>query len=660
MLISHNWLKSYYTNPEKVPAPKQVAELFTMHAFEVESMEEKGDDTIYDIKITPDRAPYAYGVRFVALELSLLVPELEMLPAVLELTKTNIDLSNISSTTGEALVDEDAKDGCSMYSLTKIENVQNGLAPEWLKTRLESIDQQSRGVVVDLTNFVMFDTGQPLHAFDADKVEGQIHVGRSKEGERVTILGGKEIALAVGTLVIRDDKDILAIAGVKGGIKAEVDVNTKNIYLESANFNQVQVRRTARSLNLLNDSSKRFEQGLTPERFLSGRKTYVYFLNKEQPEAKVSDVVVSSDISVIADESKLRKIIVDVSTASISINKEDPKVPAELKSFLENILPKTGAKVEKQDENTYVVTQPHYRADLVSQADVVDEFLRNKGYDFLVYAEPAKRDLLMEVEDKNKLVVVIRDFFINQGFYEIKLHTLVSKKKDTKSVLLANSLNEDRSSLRSTLNNTNFQFSLGYNQMHLDIVGKTQVGLFEIGNVFKDLGNDVEELTQLQFGTLAYNKQPKVAEKWCKDVSADLGNLLGVQISENQNIYIEELLQQIDTNKLNQLYSQIIPYQAPKTIAYKKASIYPAMSRDIAFFGSQDQNQVAEFIKTQVEKYSLIENYFCFDVFSKEDKTSYAYRFVFQSYEKTLTEEEVGVFMNEIAAAVTAAGWTVR
>lgn len=669
MLISHNWLKSYYTNPEKVPAPKQVAELFTMHAFEVESMEEKGGDTIYDIKITPDRAPYAYGMRFVALELSLLVPELEMLPATLALTKTNIDLSEISSQVNTNLIDEDVKDGCSMYSLTKIENVSNGNSPEWLKTRLESIDQQSRGVMVDLTNFVMFDTGQPLHAFDADKVEGQIHVGRSKEGEKVTILGGKEIALAVGTLVIRDDKDILAIAGVKGGVKAEVDANTKNIYLESANFNQVQVRRTARSLNLLNDSSKRFEQGLTPERFLSGRKTYVYFLNKEQPEAKIGDVCVSSDIAVIADVSKLRKITVDVPTASISINKEDSKVPAELKAFLENILPKTGAKVEKQDENTYIVTQPHYRADLVSQADVVDEFLRNKGYDFLTYTEPAKNQVEGLKDPMDKLITILRNFFINEGFDEVKLHTLVDSKENPTATKLANALTSERDSLRANLS-TNMSMALEQNVRHLDLVSKRVVQLFEIGKVYTDKGSDVEEKTRLVFG-VSMVKWPKgqSAESVLKDKSITLAaelridsGMFTVKTNGNSGVVEIDVDQILNTVHAHQLESRLqeVSYQAPATIAYKKASIYPAMSRDIAFFGSQDQDEVATFIKAQVTKYPLIENYFCFDVFSKEDKTSYAYRFVFQSYEKTLTEEEVSVFMNEIAAAVAVAGWTVR
>ena len=378
MLLSHNWLKSYYTNPEALPEPHKVAELFTMHAFEVESVEQKGGDTVYDIKITPDRGPYAHGIRYVALELSLLVPNLNVKPELFT------EVETLHKVNEKLVIDNRA----TVYSLTKIENVENTPSPDWLREKLEVIGQQSRGLIVDLTNLVMFDTGQPLHAFDADKVDGNIYVGKSTEGEKSTILGGKEIALPMNTLVIRDEKDILAIAGVKGGIKAEVDSNTKNIYLESAHFNSVSVRRTARGLNLLNDSSKRFEQNLTLERFLLGQKTFVDTLLSIVPEAKVSEMEVSADVDNLLNT---HTISVDVISASVSIDRENTEVPELFKNFLENTLTKTGAKVEKKDENTYIVTQPHYRSDLKTQADVVDEFLRNKGYNFLEYTEPKKQ-----------------------------------------------------------------------------------------------------------------------------------------------------------------------------------------------------------------------------------------------------------------------------
>lgn len=657
MLLSHNWLKSYYTNRDALPEPQKVAELFTMHAFEVESVEEKGSDTIYDIKITPDRGPYAHGIRYVALELSLLVPELNLRPELFAEVETPYTVNEKLATDNRATV----------YSLTKIENLENTPSLDWLREKLEVIGQQSRGLIVDITNLSMFDTGQPLHAYDADKVDGNIYVGKSTEGENITILGGKEIALPTDTLVIRDEKDILAIAGVKGGIKAEVDSNTKNIYLESAHFNSVSVRKTARGLNLLNDSSKRFEQNLTLERFLLGQKTYVDVLLSILPEAKVSEMEVSTDLKSLLTT---HTISVDVVSSSISIDKENAEVPRLFKNFLENTLPKTGAKVEKKDKNTYIVTQPHYRADLKTQADVVDEFLRNKGYDFLEYTEPKKHKVEGLQDPMDKLCAVLRDFFIQRGFDEVRLHTLVDSKNNPKAVKLENSLTSERDSLRSELS-SNLTDVLEQNIKHLDLVGKDIVKIFEIGNVFTDQKTDIKEDIHMAFG-VAMAKWPKgkSSSDYISDISDELGEMLGeIMISEKgtvtgncftQEVSLEEMLKHVSEDKLNELVSQIQPYKLPEKIAYKKASIYPAMSRDIAFFGSQDQGEVAEFIKTQVEKHPLIENYFCFDVFTKEDKTSYAYRFVFQSYEKTLTEDEVAVFMNEIAEAVKEKGWEVR
>ena len=203
MLISHNWLTTYYKNPEILPTPEDIGELFTMHAFEIESLQQKGDDYIYDIKITPDRGPYAHGLRYVALELSLLIPEL-IIDENIRFDISDKDLENAKFTVNHEIVNKFLTELCPVYSLTKIENVKNIESPDFIKKGLLAIGQNPKSLLVDLTNFVMFDTGQPLHVFDADKIYGHIHVDLSREGETITILGGKEIKLAPNTLVIRE------------------------------------------------------------------------------------------------------------------------------------------------------------------------------------------------------------------------------------------------------------------------------------------------------------------------------------------------------------------------------------------------------------------------------------------------------------------------
>lgn len=668
MLISHNWLQSYFKNPEKLPAPKDIADLFTMHAFEIESLEEKDGDYIYDIKITPDRGPYAYGLRYVALELSLIIPELEISDEIRFDISEN-DINQVATKVNAALVNASLKELCPVYSLTRIDNIKNIESPDFIKKCLTAIGQNTKSLLVDLTNFVMFDVGQPLHVFDADKIEGQIYVGLSKEGETITILGGKEIKLEAGTLVIRDDSAILAIAGVKGGIKAEVDSNTKNVYLESANFNQTTVRKTARSLNLLNDSSKRFEQGLNKERFLLGVQDYLHLLSWYDKEILVHETEVSDELQNIITPANKTTIDINIDKLALMVDANDQGVPARLVDFVEHILPKTGAEVQKRDEKNYTIIAPYHRSDMQLDVDIADEFLRNKNYDSLAYDEHFKDGVQASTGLKSpsdKLSYALRSFFQDKGFNEVLLHTLVDSKENASATVLENSLTADRDSLRSDLKN-NIVRSIENNFKHLDLVSANIVKSFEIGKVFKNKGNDVVEKTHLAFG-LGMVKWPK--DKKAEDAMSELVAELGLdkgKVESVSNVIVCEIdFDDIDPTKVPE--GVIENYQSPdaliKTRKYKIASTYPAMSRDIAFFVEdslgKSEDDIANLIKAEVAKQPLIENHFRFDIFKKEGKTSYAYRFVFQSYEKTLTEEETKAVMGEISNSLVGEGFEVR
>lgn len=668
MLISHNWLKSYYKNPELVPEPQKVCDLFTMHAFEIESMEQRGDDYIYDIKITPDRGPYAHGLRYVALELSLIIPEL-IIDEHIRFDLIESDLTQTSTNVNTDLVGADLQNLCPIYSLTKIEGVNNIQSPDWIKQRLESIDQNTKSLLVDLTNFIMFDVGQPLHVFDADKIDGQIKVDLSKEGESITILGGKEIKLDAGTLVIRDDKAILAIAGVKGGVKAEVDNNTKNVYLESANFNQAVVRKTARKLNLINDSSKRFEQGLNKERFLLAVQDYIHLLTWDKPEIKVGATEISTSLENIFNKSNRKSIDISIDSLISIIDKDDKTLSISLINCIENILPKTGAEVVKKEEGQYTVIAPYHRSDMNIEADIADEFLRNKSYEILNFDNNFKDKFnkVCNTEDIiNNKIYKIKKFFKDKDFDEVILHTLVDSKEDNGSIHLANALTSERDSLRSSLQD-NVVKAIENNFKHLDLVSKNIVKLFEIGNVFAEKDNDVIEKTHLVFG-LGMIKWPKniKMEDEMNNLITELG-ISGVKTNIVNNIIVCEIdindfdFANLSDEKMGNIQSE---NALIKSKAYKRASTYPAMSRDIAFFVpdilGKSEVDIDGIIKSEVENNPLIENYFRFDIFKKEDKTSYAYRFVFQSYEKTLTEEETKGVMNKIGEGLSGLGFEVR
>ena len=665
MLISHNWLKTYYKNPEILPSPEKIGELFTMHAFEIESLEKKDDDYIYDIKITPDRGPYAYGLRYVALELSLIIPELVLSEELrLDINEKELDASTFI--VNHEIVNKFLSELCPVYSLTKIENVTNVESPEFIKKALTAIGQNPKSLLVDLTNFIMFDLGQPLHVFDADKVEGQIHVDLSKEGDTVTILGGKEIKLEPNTFVIKDDKDILAIAGVKGGMKAEVDSNTKNVYLESANFNQTTVRKTARSLNLLNDSSKRFEQGLNKERFLLAVQDYIHLLTWYDKEAIVNNTELSDEIANIINPLTKKTIDISIDNLSHMIDSNNPEIPKSLVNFLEHILVKTGANVIKKDADSYAIIAPYHRSDLVLDVDVADEFLRNEGHESLKYDESFKNNFTpaLGLEGDDKLIFNIKKFFKGHDFDEVILHTLVDSKENSNSIKLENSLTADRDSLRGDLKN-NIIASIENNFKYLDLVSKNMVKVFEIGKVFKQEENDLIESTHVAFA-LGMVKWPKGTkpEDAINELTKELG-LTGAKVEVVNNVVICEVdLNDISVEHIEHANNYLSDNALIKTKKYKKGSDYPAMSRDIAFFVSDSLNKsemdIENLIKDEVSKQPLIENYFRFDIFKKDGKTSYAYRFVFQSYEKTLTEEGTKAVMGEISNTLIAEGFEVR
>jgi phenylalanyl-tRNA synthetase beta subunit len=269
MKISYNWLQSFFLarggQVKKMPKPEKLAEVLTIHSFEVESVLEvrlpsgKSDFQL-NIDILPNRAHDCLCHLGVAKEISAILDlkiKLPKLTKVKPLLKQRFDLC----------VSE--PDLCRRYVGRIIEGVKVGQSPEWMKERLEAIGQKTINNIVDATNYAMFEFGQPMHIFDADKVEGKIIIRKAKKGEKIITLDNQEFELNDDALVIADDKGVLAIAGIKGGKKAEIDVGTKNIILEAANFESLNIRKTARRLNLRTESSLRFENELSSETALA-------------------------------------------------------------------------------------------------------------------------------------------------------------------------------------------------------------------------------------------------------------------------------------------------------------------------------------------------------------------------------------------------------
>ncbi len=225
MKVSHSWLQTYFEKP--IPSAKELAEIFTFHAFEVENVEEKNDDSILDVKVLPDRAHYALSHAGVAEEISVL-RKIPIQGRVISSVEENI--------TSKPTARIDSPVFCRRYIGRYIEVPKIAESSKWVSTLLTAIGQRSINSIVDATNYVMFDVGQPLHAFDADAIEGVVHVRAAQEGEKVVLLDGREITLTAQDHVIADDKGALDIAGVKGGKRAEINASTKRILIAYTNL----------------------------------------------------------------------------------------------------------------------------------------------------------------------------------------------------------------------------------------------------------------------------------------------------------------------------------------------------------------------------------------------------------------------------------------
>lgn len=256
--VSYKTLAHYL---DGIPNPEKLSSVFLAHICEVEGVETRGEDTIYDLKITPDRGDLL-AYRGIAREVSV------HSEAVLRAYAPKSTVSEIST---KLSVDVRDSKTCARYVGRVVEGVDGRESPAWLREALEASGQRSINAIVDVTNFVMLELGQPMHAFDADKLSreanGEINVivRQGEIGEKIETLDGKDIVLPQGVAVIADSKRALAIAGVKGGAHAGVGEKVHTVVLEAATFNAAAVRKASSAVNIRTDSSRRFEHNRAPE-----------------------------------------------------------------------------------------------------------------------------------------------------------------------------------------------------------------------------------------------------------------------------------------------------------------------------------------------------------------------------------------------------------
>ena len=594
MNISYNWLKWYI--PE-APDANKLADVFNYHLCEVESLEKKSDgDIIFDIKILPNRAHDLLSHQGIAHELAsfLNINFVDPTPKY-KIPESKPTSFKIEIKTGK----------CRRYSGRIIRGIKIGPSPEWVVQHLESVGQRSINNIVDAANIVMFDCGQPVHAFDLDKLNGNIVVREAKGGEEMTTLDNKEVKLENSNMVIADTKNVLAVAGIKGGKIAEVDNNTQNIIIEVANFDPVSVRKTAQALNIITDAKKRFENDLSPELGSYAIQELSALIYEMCPEAIFEDIV---DVYPKKQETKKLSFSSDKISKILGLSVSIKEIKDILKRYCFEFTENAGK---------FEIIVPSMRLDLVIEEDMAEEIGRILGYDKIKGKIP-KINFKPKANETYSKILWARNKLLSDGYNEVMTYTFCDKGEI--SVLASAS---DKKFLRTNLTD-GLKESIKLNQANASLLGTEEVKIFEIGTVFK---KNKEEM-HVAFGDKKGIKEMNL-DDFCKDTPL--------------NFSLEPRTYNLETK-------------------FKMWSLFPFIARDVAVWVPEEikSEKVAKIIKDNMGD-MVIRGPELFDEFKKDDKISYAFRLVFQSYNRTLTDSEVNEIMTKITNKIKENnGWQVR
>jgi len=647
MKVSHNWLQTYFEKP--IPKATELAELFNFHAFEVEGVETLEGNSVLDVKVLPDRAHYALSHLGIAREVSVI--------AGIPLKNNRIPQGPEATLTKSVEVRiEDAR-FCRRYMARYAEIPRVTESNPHASAMLASIGQRAINSIVDATNIVMFDCGQPLHIFDADKVVGTIVVRSAKEGEKILLLDSvagadREVALLATDYVIADDEGPIAIAGVKGGKRAGVTAGTKHLIIESASFDPTSVRRTSTRLNLRSESSKRYENEITPELTATGMNDVCALILHNIPDAVFGPIVDTYPTKQV-------QTVIDFDPTYIA---ERLGVTVPLRDA-QSILEKLGIGVVEKGTSWHL-TIPHERLDLTDPVDIVEEIGRIYGYDKVVSVLPPQLPDVVPMDKTFYWSEYLKTLITSLGFSEVQTYTLVSKG----CFEVAYPLASNKSALRERMSPQTIE-SLTLNTHNAELLGLEAVKVFEIGKVFPKSG----EKTSLVLGVTQIKKKKGVtAESILKEAITQVEKLSGASIEARIEVVGNSAIAEttiamrdgVDTPVFKGLISDL-DFKILTGRKYTPYSRYPFITRDIALFAPLGTDEVVvrgviQESLTRSAKKLVVRGPDCFDRFEKGDKKSFAFRMIFQSFDRTLSDEEVSGFMETLYTDVRAQGWEVR
>ena len=605
-------------------------------------------DTILDVEITPNRGDllshFALAREIAALSGKKL--KTTALEPKIEIEKSGVTIA--------------AANECPFFSLRKIDNVKVGPSPQWLRAKIESVGVRSINNIVDISNFVMLELGQPTHAFDADKLNGGIIVRLARDGEKFLALDGKTYSFKPDNCVIADQERAVGIGGVMGGEETGVTDSTKNILLEAAYFLPASIRRTARDLNLQSDASYRFERGVDPDMILRASQRAAELMGELAGGTPAKEIHVAGELpadpaDVSLSYEKCSRVI------GVAI---DPKT-------VDEILTRFGLRKTAGTNKSATWKIPSYRRDLQRDVDLIEEVLRAYGID-KIPGRTRGRFMVTSAADRSHDVetLFLRNRLTASGLSEVRTSKLISRSASalSEAMELRNPLSEDHVALRPNL----IAGLLDVLERNIR-AGAESVFIFEIGRAFiPPSGKEERHLGILLWGNVAS------APNWRSQAtrSLDLFDLKGALECVIPNLsflpgQFPDFALAVDICSADERIGFGGQFVASKSSApgpvlvaevnadlfldrgaspkkFRELDRYPAITRDIAMIVPEKLTHAEILRGIEEPAEPLLESVQLFDLFEGTEGTappasgkSLAYRLTYRAKNRTLTNEEV-------------------
>lgn len=637
------------------------------------------DDQMIDVDLTPNRSD-CLSIRGLARELG----------ALNEMTVTTPPLDPVPPVHSDVLdIELRAPQACPRYVGRIIRNVNLAAeTPTWMRERLRRCGMRSIDPAVDVTNYVMLELGQPMHAFDLAELEGGIVVRMAQPDEKLVLLDGQEVTLSEGTLVIADREKAVAMGGIMGGEHSGVSPRARDLFLESAYFDPIAIAGKARSYGLHTESSHRFERGVDfrLQRIAMERATRLLLDIVGGEAGEVTEVVSEAHLPRMETVHFRQERLAQVLGLSID------------RTRVEEILTRLGLHVEKLTSEGYIVKIPSFRPDISAEIDLIEEVGRIYGYNRLPVTEGMGRLTLRSEPEAVRPLSRLRDHLVSLGYQEAITYSFVDPRiqslldPDHEGIELANPIASDMSIMRTTLW-AGLLGAASYNQNRQ----QGRVRLFETGLRFLQGAQGLRQEPMIA-GVVSGTRWP---ENWANpkikldffDIKGELESLfqlLGIRVEfrpgrhaalhpgkcaelfmENQSVgwvggLHPGLQKSLDVNGETYLFElSLDQIQTGYVPTFKELSRFPEVRRDLAILVDKDisYSRVEAVVREDAGQY--LTGLRVFDVYEGEnigeDKKSLALSLFWQHPERTLNDEEVsGFFTGVVARLEHSLGATLR